>query len=391
MNSSGRLLVLRLATLDAIPVALWQTQIFQEKNLKPLVVEYGSSTPSRGDYERVHWDTRWARWLPQPLRALSVWFWVFLKLHTNFVLYGPPREIVSHGLQESLLAYALSFFWNVPYVCDVHEVYEPREMRGTNRFFFWFEGPALRKARLLIFPERNRLRLYQKRYGLNQAAFTVFNCPRREATERTAFSPSLLRAELGLAASDRVLLYLGGIGTGSCLEPAVAALRYDTRLHLLLVGWADPDVLYRLRELCEIFEVKDRVHFCGPSRDRWKYFAIADASYCIYRDHILRLRLAATASNKLMESLAAGVPVISLRGGGFEALVQSKGVGICLESANPKQIAEAVSALSASGVGTRERAQAIHQTALNYDQQFEPVLRHFLYEHRPLDGRFSPS
>ncbi|MCB0406449.1 MAG: glycosyltransferase [Bdellovibrionales bacterium] len=383
MSFSGRLVILRLASLEAIPVALWQTQIFQENDLRPLVVEYGTQTPSAGHYDRIHWDTRWARWVPRPFRAMSVWLWVWLKLHIAFVLYGPPRELVTHGLQESLLAYALSFFWNVPYVCDVHEVYEPREMRGTNRIFFWFEGAALRKARLLIFPERNRMRLYQRRYGLSQPTFTVFNCPRREKT--AGGTHENLRQELGIEATDRVLLYLGGIGSGSCLEAAVASLRYDERLHLLLVGWADPDVVARLRQLCDVFGVKSRVHFCGPSRDRWKYFAIADASYCVYRDHILRLRLAATASNKLMESLAAGVPVITLCGGGFEALVQSNQVGVCLESAKPKKIAEAVGILAAAGKLPRERARGLHQAAFNYDQQFQPVLRQFLQE-KPASG-----
>lgn len=367
------ILILRYSTLESLPTALSQTEILHEAGLSPFAFEFGVDDQASYVFPHRRLPMRWQQWIPRPARALVIWFAALFYLSVFFAKKGRPRLVISHGLQESLLAYCLKLLWETPYVADVHEVYGREEMRGTNGLFFFLERHALQGAEWLLFPERNRLRLYQSRYGLRQSTYTIFNCPRPQTHATAASSP---RDRLGIPKEAAVLIYMGGIGPHCFLGEAIAGLRYQARLHLLLVGWAEASFLQQLKQLGEVFGVSGRVHFHGPSRARWELLRAADVSYCLYKGDILRLRLASTASNKLMESLAAGVPVLSLKTDGFERIVARNDVGRCLERPDPRAIADAACALALAPEAKERslRAKALHRDRLNYDLQFQPLL-----------------
>jgi glycosyltransferase involved in cell wall biosynthesis len=88
-------------------------------------------------------------------------------------------------------------------------------------------------------------------------------------------------------------------------------------------------------------------------------------------------RLSGTASNKLLEYMAAGLPVLASDRPGLRALVESYNCGLTADESDPASIAAAVNAL----LGDPQRARLMGANAartfdevFRYDKQFAPVL-----------------
>jgi glycosyltransferase involved in cell wall biosynthesis len=103
----------------------------------------------------------------------------------------------------------------------------------------------------------------------------------------------------------------------------------------------------------------------------------ADVGHGLYEpSHVNNVHIA-TASNKIMEYMACGVPVLVSDRPGLRDLVQNHRCGVCADESSPEAIAAAVNAL------LRHREQAADmgkagrhafETVFCYERQFAPVL-----------------
>lgn len=369
----GKVVALRLFRLGHLPPALYQSELLATRGIPILAVEFGNCAEAQtlvpGLVPRIRLQARWTRWLFRPLVPAAIFLSAVLWLVGRVVRGDRPSLVIAHGLQEQAAAWLLWLVTRTRYAVDVHEVYERGDLSGWNKAWFWTERPALRGARFLIFPERERMALYKDRYGLRQPLFLTFNCP----PLRERFRASAKDAPAG----NFQLLYLGGIGRSNALEIVVEALAQAPGVTLLLAGWGEADYLNELRALAVSRNVSERVKFLGPVENRWRYLDSCDATYCVYRPLWLRLRHAATASNKLMEAIAAGAPVICGRDAGFQEIVEGEGVGICLDELTPDAVASSLRKLVESPelrASMREKALALHRTSFHYEAQFAPAL-----------------
>ncbi len=351
--SATQIVVLRYNRLEHLPPALYQTQLLIENGYSLSVFEYGPKNfPHR--------------------KAPFLFGTVLWHLIRRFKKEGCPRLIIAHGIHEQTLAFYLWFFLRIPYVVDVHEVYAKSEMRGFHRFLFAHEKKALGKARLLVFPESKRRRLYEKRYNLTQPALTVFNCPRLQPERRR----NTLRQTWGIDPHQYVLLYLGGVGRFNGLELAIRALKEKERFVFVIAGWAETSYLAALKNLARQEGVAERTLFLGEVKDRWEVLRACDFGYCVYEPIPLRLRFAATASNKLMEYFAAGLPVLCNAKPDFRLWVEKENTGQCLNVLDSRQVS---CALSWWEQNPREvarqsaNARALHRTELHYERQWRPL------------------
>jgi len=376
-----KLLVLRLHRISHLPPALYATQMLNEQGFPVLVLEFGrieEDIPTKDTpVPRVRIGSPWTQWVPRRLRPLAIFVTVVAKVFLRLLSEGKPQLVVAHGMQEQCLAYLLNFFFRIPVVVQVHEAYEPHELDRFNRFFLAFGSLALRESKFLIFPEETRAKIYVERYQTKAPIHLVYNCPRR----RFKGEGLPLRATMGLPANSKLMAFVGGIGRENALEDAIVALVEVPTLHFLVWGWGEPEYLSSLNKLAREFGVTDRVHFLGELNEtKWATLDGCDLSYCVYRPERLRLRYAATASNKLMESMAAGLPTLTNGNPDFRAIVEGNDVGVCVDFISSGQVAEKIRLLLKDEVGFQRRGQnglRQHQTVFNYEHQFSAVIESF--------------
>lgn len=168
--------------------------------------------------------------------------------------------------------------------------------------------------------------------------------------------PAGLRAELGLPAATRLLVFAGRPAREKNVEVILDAVaRLGSGYHLLLVGagsgcWPqanatflgyrrDPREVARLLASCDAF-----VH----ANDREPFGLV------------------------VLEAMACGLPVVGVEGGGVSELVD-EAVGQLASRATPESLAEAIEALFARDLGAlsaaaRERAETRHGWAATFER-----------------------
>ncbi|HEY8439658.1 MAG TPA: glycosyltransferase [Candidatus Limnocylindrales bacterium] len=196
-------------------------------------------------------------------------------------------------------------------VYDSHEIYlessfharQPGWLRWVMRR--WERAMAARAAAVITINDvcaaELRTRLRPKRIVV------VHNCPPRwtpppEPEDR-------IRRALGIAPTERVVLCHGGFRAGRGIEETAAAMTAAglERAHLVLMGQTTDVVDRVLRS----FPDRDRVHVLAPVPPddvvAWVAGADVDVMVLLPRE----LNHVVSTPNKLFESIAAGVPVVS--------------------------------------------------------------------------------
>ena len=151
-----------------------------------------------------------------------------------------------------------------------------------------------------------------------------------------------LRESFGLKADDRVITYMGSFFYFSGLKDAVLEFTLtaakNRRLKLLLIGGGEQEV--ELRKLVQSLGIQDQTVFTGfvDYKDLPKYLKVADVAV-----NTLQPTLVANVAfpNKVLQYMAAGLPVVSTR---LQGLHQTFGED--------------------SGVAWAENAKAVMQAAI---------------------------
>ena len=113
-----------------------------------------------------------------------------------------------------------------------------------------------------------------------------------------------IRAELGLAESDKLVGFVGRLAPQKCLDDLIYGFQLMQQnipsAHLLIVG--EGPERDRLAELARSFECREKVFFAGHREDASQLISQLDA-FCLPSSF-------EGMSNSLMEAMAAGVPVV---------------------------------------------------------------------------------
>ncbi len=151
------------------------------------------------------------------------------------------------------------------------------------------------------------------------------------------FDQQAVRANLGIQASEKVMLYVGRIALekniGVLIEMARIAMAADPSLRLWLVG--DGPARETYRKMARDLGIGDRVKIVGflPRQEVDQYYAAADI--------FVFSSTTETQGLVVMEAMTYGLPAVAVRGGGASAAIED-GVNGYIVNSDPKNMADRV-------------------------------------------------
>lgn len=290
--------------------------------------------------------------LPRLLDALAQDFWLLPNLRPHLapyydvaIVYAPESAFIARYLKRSgrvgyLLYHDIDYYPYVPYV-------RPNE-RGV---VGWREKLAVRAVDAVISVSRPLVELRKK-----QGAKEVLYLP--NGVDFAYFS----QANVQRGDHPPTLLYVGSLETNWGVDLPIRAmpliLKEIPGARLLIAGKGrDED---ELKSLAQSLGVGDTVEFLGfvPYKELPALMARADIGIATSREDIFRQY---ASPLKLVEYMAAGLPVICSGGGEAELMVTESGAGINV-AFTPESCAEAVCRL----LNNPEELVAQRQAAVEY-------------------------
>ena len=299
------------------------------------------------------------------------------------------RKVVRRGSRESKLfvghdmhglvpAWLLSRRYRRPLIYHCHDFAE--NVEGGGRFVKWFERLFARTADLVIVPDAGRGNEIARALALKRAPMIVANAPLRQSP---AAGKELLRDMLEAQGRHyrRILLRQGRIAQGHAIEATIRSMPFwaSREWGLVLIGTGEPEYLSMLAQLARELDVENQLTLLPPvSYDEvLRLTPGADVGHALYEPIHINNRFITTASNKIMEYMAAGLPILVSDRPELRAFVDRYACGMAAKESSPESTAAAVNALLgdpdlAKRLGAA--GQRAFQEEFNYERQFAPVL-----------------
>lgn len=293
---------------------------------------------------------------------------------------GDACLYVGHDMHGFLPAWLLSRRYRHPLVYHCHDFAE--NARGAGRFVKVFEQLFARTAELVIVPDAERGKEIARALALKQLPQIVANAPLR--LSRTSGEDLLLALATQERKHQQILLRQGRIGPGHAIEATIRSIPLwaSREWGLVLIGIGEPEYLGTLKHLARELDAAEQLTILPPvSYDEvLRLTPGADVGHALYEPTHINNRYITTASNKIMEYMAAGLPLLVSDRPSLRAFVETHGCGLAAHESSPESIARSVNAL----LGNPDLAARLgaagakaFEEELNYERQFAPVLKAF--------------
>jgi glycosyltransferase involved in cell wall biosynthesis len=342
--------------------------------------------------------TNAAAWLarsqaPKPIRrlafraqALLVWR-AWSRRALRAARRAPADLLIGHDLDGMMPAVRARRRSGSPLIYDAHELFPDlaakdrpeRELRGWIRY----ESRLVRHADVVFAVTASRAAVMAERFGIEPPR-VLRNVPEISTAEPDATEVDL-RRELGIAGGTKMLLYLGGLQPVRGLEEAIRALALVPDSALVMMGSGDEGYVEGLRDLAESEGVAERVFIRAPVRPHEVVAVAAQADAGLILNHPVGLNNYLSLPNKIFESVAAGLPVVTSDFPDMAELVEHFDVGATCDPEDPADIARAVRAVLDDPEHHRELRENARRAAPELSWERESEL--FLSPVRELAGR----
>lgn len=275
---------------------------------------------------------------------------------------APTRPDIVHANDGNTLvpALALRMLCGSSIVYDAHELWTHRNVRQQR----WLaphverviEHVVIRLSDGVVTVSPSIADWMQREFGLRERPTLVRNIPVFTGVPDPA--DGRLRALTGLAATDKVLAYCGGITTGRGLEETVDALPLlGEDVHLVMLGFGERRYVDGLLARATALGVQHRVHEAGAVPGPQVPQALADADVAVVYVRPICLSYEFSLPNKLFESIHAGLPIVAADLPDTAALVRELGVGEIFDAQTPEELADAVTSVLAGPTAYRAAAR----------------------------------
>jgi glycosyltransferase involved in cell wall biosynthesis len=165
-----------------------------------------------------------------------------------------------------------------------------------------FEHRAMRKVKYFSLPSKDRL-VYYPNWSQMEDFFYIPNYPRLS---------QFVDIELNKRFADFTVIFQGAIGEGHGLEDLISVLPQLPDVHLVLKGPIRESYKSKLANLALAMEVDDYVKFIGitPYSELIELTSKCHLGIAIHQGKDEVSKTLGTASNKIYEYLACGLPIV---------------------------------------------------------------------------------
>ena len=296
----------------------------------------------------------------------------------------PADLYIGHDMHGFLAARLLAAYHRRPVAYHCHDFVRRDGMQWSGgRIVSEFEYRFARTANLLIVPDVERGEVMARELQLAREPIVVPNAPLAWTQGSDHELENRTQSCCGMDFA-RVVFRQGVVGPGHAIETTIRSipLWVGKNWGFVVMGVCDPDYADSLIALAGSLGVRDQ--FCilpAVGYDEvQRYTAGADVGHGLYEPVHINNVYITTASNKIMEYLAAGLPILVSDRPGLRALVDQYKCGLTADESSPQSIASAVNALLEDPERARRLGAAgarAFEQELNYERQFAPVLEEF--------------
>jgi len=285
----------------------------------------------------------------------------------------------AHDLNTLLMAWTASRLRRTPLVYDTHEVATDR---AEMKFRWWaelLERALIGRADRVICTNDTRAEYTRKRYDIPPPA-VLRNLPAYVDPEPS----TLMQDRLRLPHDTKIVLYQGGIQPERGLEQLIeAAPEIEGGVVVLLgSGRLKPRLVARAAQ--SRLEGKVCFHEAVPVGELPGWTACAYVGLQLLQNTCFNHY--SSLSNKLLEYMMAGVPVIASDLPEMRRVIEDTGAGLVIDASKPREIARAVNELLAAPQRREQMAQRARERRREYAWEQEESLLIEMY-----DGLFPSS
>jgi len=311
-----------------------------------------------------------------PAAAKTLEYLAFVRAVRRALSADRPRVVYAYE-PHALSALALAGC-RAPIVYHRHESEEEGSFpwRSLQTWILALARHQARRTSLVVFPEQRRAETYQRLAGDPRPVLLVPNFPLLSAFPPPSPWPAILDARW----RERVVLYRGAIGRDNGILQMVRALPHlDPGISLRLCGGATPEFEREIQTLAAGLGVASRVRYDGfvPFDRLNRETVAAAAGMVLYQQIHANNEFNVSATNKLYEYAACGVPVVMPGSRGYRDFFAGESWVEHADPADPASVAAALQRLFADRGRYEERCQAARrafEVRFNFDAVFAPLL-----------------
>jgi glycosyltransferase involved in cell wall biosynthesis len=264
-------------------------------------------------------------------------------------------------------------------------IYDSRDVYMLSRDFARIQGPL---RSILVALERHWARAADRVLTVNEPyadllatqlrirrPVVVMSCP--EPRSPTDPTPNLIRRALGLQPGIDVVLYQGQLISERGIEQAMEAILRVPSAVLVLLGYGAWEARYRALAGASPYSGRVLLLPAVPPGELLDWTASADVMVMPIQPTTINHRY--STPQKLLEAIAAGVPVVASDLPGMADIVTQTGAGELCNPTSPEDIAAAVRRVLSSTPeersARRSRILGVAHERLSWAHQAETLLR----------------
>lgn len=244
--------------------------------------------------------------------------------HSNDLNTLPQGYICSKVIRKRKLVY------------DSHEVQTSRT--GYSGKVYYIEKFLVKRVDKMMMTTKTRADYTEDLYKISNIE-VIHNYPFNTGDESINNKYDLYKI-LDIPKNEPILLYQGGIQQGRGLENIVQAIPYFKRGITVFIG--DGKIKPKIKEMVSKSDVEDKVRFLDkvPVNELKYYTANAYLGFQVLNNVCFNHYSA--LSNKLFEYIMSDIPVVACNFPEIKRVVEGEKIGICIDSHDYKEIANAV-------------------------------------------------
>ncbi|MED4588155.1 glycosyltransferase [Priestia flexa] len=263
-------------------------------------------------------------------------------------------------------------------VYDSHEVQTSRTGYDSG-FYPKMESFFIKRIDTMIVENHTRAKYNEDLYGFYP--HVVYNYPFQP--KKDVKKKADMHTLLNLQRDEKILLYQGGIQTGRGLENLVKAAPLFKEGVLVFIG--DGRIKPTLEKMVEEMNLQHKVKFIPkvpldelPHYTRNAYLGFQVLNNVCFNHY-------SASSNKLFEYIMSDVPVVACDFPEIKKVVETEHVGLCVDSHNHVEIAEAVNKLLENPTLRDQMSRNCRTAKFKYNWENEQVNFLKVYQTRALE------